>query len=53
MHLLPPSILQFMRDGWDVAHVVVNSRLAGTLLYLALVGIWVFVGIRLELKSRL
>ena len=50
MDLFPPSILQFMRDGWDVAHVVVNSPLAGTLLYLALVGIWVLVGIRLEMK---
>ena len=43
---LPPWVMQ-------IIHEVVYGRITGTLVYLALIGIWVFVGIRLELRSRL
>jgi hypothetical protein len=42
---LPPWFLQ-------IVHEIVYGRLAGTLVYLALIGVWVFIGIRLELWSR-
>jgi hypothetical protein len=42
----PQWVIQF------VDAVLYGGRITGTLVYLALIGVWVLIGIWLELKSR-